>query len=333
MAKITISVAIAAALVLSSSLALCVGVGDAAAAAQPDPPVGLPGCDTSCGDLVVPYPFGIGQANCSLPGFHLTCDTRGRQPPRLLLGDHPIISIDIGTYYVGGSLRLTVDIDSIRAFLVGLRDEEPYSLSGGNELILTGCNVQSTLTNGNVTMSGCSSFCASVNGTLDTEGYGVAQGCHSTGIGTNIGSGCCRVPFYVSEEEVMDSSTAYDLQLKWFGWNRTIDQRWPPRMYIAYRGWFDKYDADHGLLQTDFSPSKHATQVHIELDWEILGHATQPADSKNRACTGGRRGGYRCYCKEGYIGNPYLPDGCTGYHFALLLVIGIQSLQFSPVCI
>ncbi|OEL34524.1 hypothetical protein BAE44_0004458, partial [Dichanthelium oligosanthes] len=45
----------------------------------------LPGCTTTCGNVTVPYPFGIG-ANCSLQGFNLACDGT-HDPPRLLLDD------------------------------------------------------------------------------------------------------------------------------------------------------------------------------------------------------------------------------------------------------
>ncbi|KAL6599285.1 hypothetical protein ACP70R_045779 [Stipagrostis hirtigluma subsp. patula] len=45
-------------------------------------PIALPGCPESCGDVRVPYPFGIGRG-CFHQGFNLTCDTKHR----LFLGD------------------------------------------------------------------------------------------------------------------------------------------------------------------------------------------------------------------------------------------------------
>ncbi|GJN26208.1 hypothetical protein PR202_gb14121 [Eleusine coracana subsp. coracana] len=47
--------------------------------------VSLPGCPESCGNISVPYPFGIA-AGCFYEGFYLKCD-RTHRPPKLLLGD------------------------------------------------------------------------------------------------------------------------------------------------------------------------------------------------------------------------------------------------------
>ncbi|CAO2152782.1 unnamed protein product [Urochloa humidicola] len=57
----------------------------AAAAALPRAPIGQPNCSTTCGNVVVSYPFGLGPSRCYWPGLNLTCDT-SHNPPRLLIG-------------------------------------------------------------------------------------------------------------------------------------------------------------------------------------------------------------------------------------------------------
>jgi hypothetical protein len=56
---------------------------------------GLPNRATACGDVPVPYPFGLG-AGCYhySPGFNLTCDT-SQAAPRLLLGTGAFQVLDI----------------------------------------------------------------------------------------------------------------------------------------------------------------------------------------------------------------------------------------------
>ncbi|WVZ54824.1 hypothetical protein U9M48_005569, partial [Paspalum notatum var. saurae] len=54
--------------------------------------IGMPGCNTTCGKVQVPYPFGLGPASCYWPGFNLTCDT-SHDPPPLLLGDDGTLQV------------------------------------------------------------------------------------------------------------------------------------------------------------------------------------------------------------------------------------------------
>ncbi|XP_073356976.1 wall-associated receptor kinase 3-like [Aegilops tauschii subsp. strangulata] len=143
----SVSIAAAALVLLISAKAVAAG----------DPPmmIGLPGCDTSCGDVSVPYPFGMGPSRCYRPGFKLTCDNDGSKPPRLLLGDG-----SAGTFEVD---RISLDNSWMRVVSHGLQAINMSGRSGrwslgetaggvmyflrprSNEFILTGCNVQAML--------------------------------------------------------------------------------------------------------------------------------------------------------------------------------------------
>ncbi|KAK1613811.1 hypothetical protein QYE76_019328 [Lolium multiflorum] len=50
--------------------------------------IALPGCPDKCGDVSIPYPFGMGKAGCFLPGFEVTCNTTV-QPARAFLANTP----------------------------------------------------------------------------------------------------------------------------------------------------------------------------------------------------------------------------------------------------
>ncbi|KAI4975111.1 hypothetical protein ZWY2020_048718 [Hordeum vulgare] len=73
------------------------------------------GCSTSCGNISIPYPFGI-EPDCYHDGFNLTCDYSYR-PPKLFLGDGTVevleISIPNGTVRINSTniMPMSHDID------------------------------------------------------------------------------------------------------------------------------------------------------------------------------------------------------------------------------
>ncbi|KAI4979299.1 hypothetical protein ZWY2020_016052 [Hordeum vulgare] len=321
MAQIAIS---AAAVAIAMALTLIVmpfRVGGDTSPVQP--PIGMPNCITLCGDVEVPYPFGLGQdASCYLPGFNLTCNTTGSRP-RLLLDTDGTLEVP----YIGGvndpflvvqrngdiKVELHADGNGNGVFSRGLRLDGPYTLAGGeHELILTGCNVQATMLNGNVTLASCTSLCDEqtsvyVNSLIDRCSGG--------------SNGCCRAniitPGYDDDgrsQVYSTGNTAYDVQLRRLrGWNRSADRdQFPMRVFVADRRWFDNTSVSNDLLQTRQPPSKETMAVPLTLMWEVVGHPNSSSlcKSNHSERINGTRGGYICHCKDGYQGNPYLKDGC-----------------------
>ena len=62
------------------------GGGAPAAAAATGPGAAATNCTSSCGNISVPYPFGIEPGCYHATWFNLTCDL-SLQPPKLFLGD------------------------------------------------------------------------------------------------------------------------------------------------------------------------------------------------------------------------------------------------------
>ncbi|XP_051222215.1 wall-associated receptor kinase 5-like [Lolium perenne] len=292
------------------------------------PAAAADGCDRTCGDVGVPYPFGItGSApGCYWRGFNLTCaddDTSGGK--RLLLGDGSLQVKDISVANATVRVLHTGDIKI---------DREGYGI-GGNELVVVGCNVYATLlekNNDNI-IGGCASFCP--NDMPDLQ----------AGHAACDGMGCCRAPIVQTRDDV-----AGNVVFRWLGPTDggRSDTGLPWRVFVAEDGWFHR-NAAANLASTE------GAVVPVLLHWVVVEEDHAPVagelnctdKAKRRVCKSSnseckmRGRGYTCSCQKGYSGNPYVPDdqdGCKGLDWCLPNRAGcpfsrnqvIEPLLFKP---
>jgi hypothetical protein len=301
------------------------------AAAASSAPIGLPGCNTTCGEVDVPYPFGI-QPGCYRPGFNLTCDTSRHGSPRLLLGDGTLRVVDI--FIQNATIRVLRDgsmvndagnitSDGQNVTFAPIFTGGHYRMSyPNNELVLFGCNVLATLVvrmvrpvgGGTYVFGGCASFCFE-----DFIRISTAGGDHYCS--SNI---CCQASFSSVSADIM----ATELNLRPLeSRNNSDDQSLSHvSVFLTEKGWLDRREWQKNQPQ-DHNEPKY--DIPIILRWDILqGMAPSDFDSDLQECPRdvaslcksikSECSGlyddevYKCQCKQGYDGNPYVDGGCQG---------------------
>ncbi|GJN06043.1 hypothetical protein PR202_ga23728 [Eleusine coracana subsp. coracana] len=227
----------------------------------------LGGCPTMCGNVSVPYPFGIG-ANCSLPGFDLTCDDRSR----LLLGDKlQVVEISLANSTVrvldtSGAMNITLYHSGSGGTPEGNGTWVGLGSSSGtfvvseqhNQLVLTGCNAHATLRGDNRSViAGCSSFCSVEESSKFNDPVLI-----STTDGTAACSGvrCCQTPIRVGRPK-------YTVEFKYLDPNLKYKGKLPVTVRIAERGWFDGVAAQ--MLDESAGNDTRLTPVPVVLDWAL----------------------------------------------------------------
>ncbi|XBH74458.1 hypothetical protein VPH35_101402 [Triticum aestivum] len=276
--------------------------------------VSLPGCPDKCGDVPIPYPFGIGKhcAATSLSSyFNLTCNAT-IDPPRPMVGnDEAVVEItDISLEH--GEMRVLSPVNHIcftsdttfTKFLGGYELQlTPFLPSPSrNRFTVIGCNTLGLISGYKGTASqyvaGCYSYCEGVNNT--TEGAPCA------------GMGCC-------EAAIPANLTSFGVK---FEMNQSKVWGFNPCFYamVAEVGWYNFRQQDL-VGRLGFVDDRAQTGAPVVADWAIR-NASCPEEGKdkpndyacisvNSHCVAANNGpGYLCQCSKGYEGNPYLLNGC-----------------------
>ncbi|KAM2703130.1 hypothetical protein EV2_004757 [Malus domestica] len=267
------------------------------------PPQALPDCpDRSCGNLTIPYPFGIG-SGCYLDRrFNITCDN-STQPPTAFLKKSNIEITNISPYDGELQIRQFAARDCYDAQgkstgrkSPGLKVSPPYTISETkNVFVAVGCDTYAFFIGyrgEEKYTTGCMSICDNLGNAIDQRDPCSGFGCCQTKIPGGLKNRTVRLKSFNNYTDVQDShrcSYAFLVQEGEFNFN-----------------------------STSFPELNETTRLPAILDWEI-GNELCDIAAKNEStfackansyCHNPSSRGYICRCLPGYEGNPYLPDGC-----------------------
>ncbi|MCE3215834.1 hypothetical protein HAX54_003683 [Datura stramonium] len=283
----------------------------------------LPGCQKQCGNLTIPYPFGIGSGCALEPGFEIDCDTSTSttRSPTAFIGKGIQVyhisdaemrisnTVARSCYSLAGALLLP---DEAAGMYLG--SSQPYSFSELNRFTVIGCDEIPLMTGLNFS-NGCFSLCANSSDAVVE--------------GRCMGDGCCRIEipkglkyFETTMISVYNHTGVWDFNPCGYAFLGEASR-------FHFRGLAD-------LNDTNFV-ERIMDNVPIVLDWAI-GNLTcvEAQQHKDYAClvnsqcvdSGTGLGGYRCSCDPGYEGNPYVSPGCQGNLMSLLLLLVLGMINF-----
>ncbi|KAG0537854.1 hypothetical protein BDA96_03G184400 [Sorghum bicolor] len=286
-------------------------------------------CQTSCGGVDIPFPFGMGPHHCMLTqAFRITCADVGngvRKAPFLAnFSSVEVLNISLEQ----GEAQVLNPISSycynatsaVQQSDGWIRDlgNTPYAFSNtANKFTVVGCRALAYIgdTRGNnpfaVYLTGCVSMC--FQGNMDLNACS--------------GMGCCQtgIPKGLQYYQVW-----FDDRLNTSG----IDDdgglgRCSFAVLMDSSNFTSSTSSSTNISSPEFINNNSASAFNssrggkapVVLDWSI-GHddcktavRNNPAEyacrSKNSFCSDATSGrGYICKCNQGFEGNPYLPDGC-----------------------
>ncbi|XP_073286034.1 wall-associated receptor kinase 2-like [Primulina huaijiensis] len=276
-------------------------------AQQPSYPIAKSNCLDRCGDIEIPYPFGTTEVCYQARSFWVICN-QTFDPPKLFMQNSAIEILNIS---LDGQLRI---LQFIAHDCYAVNGTRTTRISNNEPWLRLPTNITVNNTHNKFTIVGC-----------DTNGF--VSGLRLNSLNRKYKTGCTAICY--AEDDLEQGSCSG------VGCCQTSIPKQVRRVELTL-GSYDNYslvkdfnNCSHAFLVEEtsfsFSPENLTNLNSVEklpmvADWAIGNETCQQAmmDSFSYACKShdsecykpDNGNGYRCSCKSGYRGNPYLIDGC-----------------------
>ncbi|KAK9692184.1 hypothetical protein RND81_09G246600 [Saponaria officinalis] len=266
-----------------------------------------PGCQRRCGNLTIPYPFGIDKACAMGDEYVINCYEEENRvfTPQFLDSTSQVLEISETQLTVAAGGPLAESCTSAKQGNTwGHLDlsGKPYALSSvGNKFMVIGCHhygLIEAMTGAGRQVFSCVALCTKNEDLLDR---------------TCAGVGCCQVA-------LPKGLQSFNASLDLINYNTSISSGSCSYAFIVKRLSFEFRGAAD--LQGSGTVDR-LNNMPVALDWFVANNSCRYASrnsssfgcKKNTICVDVNKAlnvvGYRCKCLHGYEGNPYLSPGCT----------------------